>query len=376
VTRPGQAGIPGERRARKLKGQWVPRFVHMLESPAWRALSLSAHRALSRIEIEHMHHGGKENGQLPVTYDHFEEYGIHRHAIGPALRELEALGFIEITEHGVAGNADHATPNKFRLTHIHAGRASATQEWCRIKTIEEAEAIAKAARMPVKEPRKSRVQKQKPVPVFANSQCRIPPLKTTETWPARGNSPVSDSVTTSIFLGRTADVIPTAAAQPLSSLPSLVGSKSRKKSSRAKKSARAKKRPWSTPKLVEIYPSQKTIDQLKALYIRQAEQAGQPDDVWIPPRSPGQRILNETSHETLQQRSADAWQQCYELAWSNDGEAGVRLVDQARQNGGATIGDVLEAIEASRKTGKPLDYELASFLDCKALGAATGGLND
>jgi hypothetical protein len=284
MTRAGQAGIPGERRARKLKGQWTPRFVHMLESPAWRALSLSAHRALSRIEIEHMHHGGKENGQLPVTYDHFEEYGIHRHAIAPALRELEALGFIEITEHGVAGNADHGTPNRFRLTYVHVGRALATNEWRRIRTIEEAEAIAKAARMPVKEPRKSRVQKQKPVPVFANSQCRMPPLKTTETWPARGNSPVSDSVTTSIFLGGTAVVIPTA-AQPVPSLSSFVGSKS------ARKSSRSKKLPWSAPTLTEVYPGQKSIDHLNALYKHQAEQAGQPDDVWMPPPSPGKQAV-------------------------------------------------------------------------------------
>jgi hypothetical protein len=297
MTRAGQAGIPGERRARKLKGPFTPRFVHMLESPAWRALSLSAHRVLSRIEIEHMHHGGKENGQLPVTYDHFEEYGIHRHAIAPAMRELEALGFIEITEHGVAGNADHAIPNKFRLTHIHSGRAMPTHEWRRIKTIEEARAVAKAARMPVKEPRKSRVQKQKPVPVFANSQCRIPPLRTTETSPPRVNSPVSDSVTTSIFLGGTANLTPIGTTQPLPSLSSFVGSKS------ARKSSRAKKLPWSAPTLTEVYPSQKSIDHLKALYKHQAEQAGRPDDVWIPPPSPGQRILNETSHETLQQRT-------------------------------------------------------------------------
>src|SRR5262249_26631794 len=33
-------------------------------------------------------------------------YGIDRHAIGPAIRELVALGFVEITEHGRAGNAD------------------------------------------------------------------------------------------------------------------------------------------------------------------------------------------------------------------------------------------------------------------------------
>jgi hypothetical protein len=303
MTRAGQAGIPGERRARKLKGQWVPRFVHMLESPAWRALSLSAHRVLSRIEIEHMHHGGKENGHLPVTFDHFEEYGIHRHAIAPAMRELEALGFIEITEHGIAGTAEHRAPNKFRLTYIGEGRATPTDEWRRIRTIEDAQLIAKQARMSqAEEPRKWRVQKQKPVPVFANSRCRIPPLKATETWPAGDNSPVSNSTTTSIFLGGTVGITPPPPLADLSSLPSCVGSKSRKKS-RAKKLPRTKKREWSTPTLAEVYPGPATIDHLKALYKHQAEQAGQPDDVWIPPPSPGQRILNETPHKTLQQRT-------------------------------------------------------------------------
>jgi Helix-turn-helix domain len=59
----------------------------------------------------------------------------------------------------------------------------------------------------------------------------------------------------------------------------------------------------------------------------------------------------------------DAWQQCYELAWANCGQPGVDLVELVRENDSATAEDVLEAIEASNKSGKPLDNELASFLD-------------
>src|SRR5215217_2277281 len=119
MYRAGQAGIPGQRRARKLEGQWVPHFLEMIESAAYRVLSGAAHRCLARIESEHMHHGGNENGRLPVTYNQFEEYGIDRHAIGPALRELEQLGFTEITERGVAGNAADRSPNRFRLTYVY-----------------------------------------------------------------------------------------------------------------------------------------------------------------------------------------------------------------------------------------------------------------
>src|SRR5262249_21932178 len=118
----------------------------MIRSPAWSELSLSARRVLDRIEIEHADHGGNENGRLPVTYDDFELYGIHRHAIAPAIRETVALGFAEITERGRAGNAEFRSPHKFRLTYLRVGRAPTTDEWQRIKTAEEAQARAKAAR--------------------------------------------------------------------------------------------------------------------------------------------------------------------------------------------------------------------------------------
>jgi hypothetical protein len=84
-----------------------------------------------------------------VTFKDFEEFGLDRHSIRPAIAELDALGFIRITQHGRAGNADFRIPNKFRLTHQHAndGAEPATNEWRRIKTLEEAENIAKLARL-------------------------------------------------------------------------------------------------------------------------------------------------------------------------------------------------------------------------------------
>jgi hypothetical protein len=40
------------KRRNRINGQWSPRLIEMLESPAYRVLSLSAHRVISRIEIE------------------------------------------------------------------------------------------------------------------------------------------------------------------------------------------------------------------------------------------------------------------------------------------------------------------------------------
>jgi hypothetical protein len=118
----------------------------MLRSPAWRALSLSARRVLDRLEIEMADHGGTDNGKLPATYDDFVRYGVHRHAIAPALREAVALGFLEVTEKGRAGNAEWRKPNLFRLTYRNTDYDAPTNEWEKIETDEQAGTLARAAR--------------------------------------------------------------------------------------------------------------------------------------------------------------------------------------------------------------------------------------
>jgi hypothetical protein len=126
--------------------QFAPHTIRMLRSPAWQVLSLSARRLLDRVEIEMADHGGTDNGKLPTTYDDFQRYGIHRHAIGPAIREVVALGFLEVTEKGRAGNAEWRKPNLFRLTYRNTPNNGPTDEWSRIKSDEQAKAIARAAR--------------------------------------------------------------------------------------------------------------------------------------------------------------------------------------------------------------------------------------
>src|SRR5262249_36916312 len=103
------------RHKNRIDGQWSPRLIEMLESPAYRVLSVSAHRVISRIEIEHAHHGGNDNGNLPVTKHDFMAYGMDHNAVAPAIREAEALGFIRM-KRGRGGNADHRQPKKGFLT--------------------------------------------------------------------------------------------------------------------------------------------------------------------------------------------------------------------------------------------------------------------
>jgi DNA-binding transcriptional MocR family regulator len=121
----------------------------MQRSYAWRALSRAAHQCLSRIEIELADHGGNDIDELPVTFDDFEEYGVNRHGIGAALAELEALGFIDITERGVAARAaEYRRSNKFRLLTRPWQKSGGNRQlrWDRFKSLHEADAAAAAAR--------------------------------------------------------------------------------------------------------------------------------------------------------------------------------------------------------------------------------------
>jgi hypothetical protein len=137
------------KRRNRISGQFAVRLIEMLESPAWCVLSLSARRVIERLEIELAAHGGNDNGALPVTYGDFVAYGIGRDCVGPAIREAEALGFIRVTEHGRGGNAEDRQPNKFFITFAHCRgslKNPPTHDWRKFKTVDEAVAVAKAAR--------------------------------------------------------------------------------------------------------------------------------------------------------------------------------------------------------------------------------------
>jgi hypothetical protein len=88
------------------------RSVEMIESFAFRVLSLSARRVMDRLEIEFERNerDPQANGFLLCTYNDFVDYGVERNA---AVRELVALGFVEVTRKGSAGNAEHRRRRRF-----------------------------------------------------------------------------------------------------------------------------------------------------------------------------------------------------------------------------------------------------------------------
>ena len=114
----------------------------MLDSVAYWALKPIERTILSVIEIEHMRHGGVENGRLIVTRRQFEKRGIHKDAIAPSIRALEALGFIEL-DRGAAGVGDQAQAHRFRLTYV---QPNPSDEWRKHHDPDMARAVAETAR--------------------------------------------------------------------------------------------------------------------------------------------------------------------------------------------------------------------------------------
>jgi hypothetical protein len=83
---------------------------------------------LLRLEIEHMRQGGQDNGKLICTFDNFEQFGVRRMSIAPAIRLLVKVGLVQITDRGWRA-AEHGRPAKYRLTYLPAYSEPPTDEW-------------------------------------------------------------------------------------------------------------------------------------------------------------------------------------------------------------------------------------------------------
>ncbi len=90
-----------KRKSRTIDGQFIAHNREMRESVAWQYMPDEAFRVLLRLELEHMHQGGAENGNLIVTHQQFIDAGVARNAVAPLIRVLAALGFVEVTRKGL-----------------------------------------------------------------------------------------------------------------------------------------------------------------------------------------------------------------------------------------------------------------------------------
>lgn len=89
----------------------------LLLSPAWRARSINCVRLLEFLEIEHLAHGGFENGSLLAPFDQFKRFGITRRLIPEAIREAERLGLVVVRRGKIRGQKQPKA-SRYKLTYL------------------------------------------------------------------------------------------------------------------------------------------------------------------------------------------------------------------------------------------------------------------
>ncbi|GLQ78080.1 hypothetical protein GCM10007881_15960 [Mesorhizobium huakuii] len=111
---------------------FVPHRLELLVSPPWQLAPVPLRRMLERLEIEHLRHGGQNNGQLYVSFGQFEAASISRRKIVSTQALGAELGLME-TIRSSEPVGDLRAPNAYRLTYVEAkGGVAPTDEWKRI----------------------------------------------------------------------------------------------------------------------------------------------------------------------------------------------------------------------------------------------------
>lgn len=115
---------------RKWLTAFVPHRLELLLSPAWQAVPRPLQKLLERLEIEHLRHGGYENGHLFVSYEQFVSYGISKRSIRPTLALGEALKLITVSRADEVGSGNLRPPNAYGLTYVPMkGKNAVGDEW-------------------------------------------------------------------------------------------------------------------------------------------------------------------------------------------------------------------------------------------------------
>jgi hypothetical protein len=112
---------------------------------------------ISRIEYEHLKHGGKDNGRLPVTYEDFAEFGLSTEAAVRGVLFAEGLGFISVTV-ATEIKSNIRPPNLYSLGWLPlCDMTPAARTWQKFKTVEEAQQVVDR----IKDARKRRPCRQR-----------------------------------------------------------------------------------------------------------------------------------------------------------------------------------------------------------------------
>jgi hypothetical protein len=96
----------------------------LIQSDAWRSAGINTRRFMDFLLLEHMAHGGKENGKLKATDRQLQNFGIGTHYVTAAIKEAEKLGLVDCHRGGMRV----ATTYTVTWLRLHDGTA-ASNRW-------------------------------------------------------------------------------------------------------------------------------------------------------------------------------------------------------------------------------------------------------
>ena len=108
----------GKKTARSPQGQFIALTKDLLRSTAWQTRPINCARLIDYLMLEHLEHGGAENGRLKAPYTGLEKFGIARRYISGAIKEAEDRGLIAVKRGGPKGR-QFREDSLYRLTFMH-----------------------------------------------------------------------------------------------------------------------------------------------------------------------------------------------------------------------------------------------------------------
>jgi hypothetical protein len=98
--------------------------LEMRKSDAYWSLSAAAHRFIVYLTIEHMQHGGRQNGNLKAPRQFLIDRVASARHLTAVISEVESVGFVRCFRHGVRIASTYA----LTWLPLHDG-TPATNEW-------------------------------------------------------------------------------------------------------------------------------------------------------------------------------------------------------------------------------------------------------
>jgi hypothetical protein len=168
---------------------WVWQTITLKCSPAWLHRTHRAMLVTEFLEVEHMRHGGFENGNLLAPHRQLAHIGMRRETIADAIDENIARKLVVRTGGGVDPETGKRLPFRYRLTYLPTIDGPPTNEWKRYKAAAPAkspEKVEKAKRAAARWAEAAAQKKQKPgtgfgtkaVPLSVPGENQKPPVST------------------------------------------------------------------------------------------------------------------------------------------------------------------------------------------------------